>query len=80
MEGVDIVLVGAEAVVENGGIINKLGTYQLSIVARSLNKARKLFDSFALPLLTALPLAFLCCGGEFQVYAHLSSESAGSGV
>lgn len=24
---VDLVLVGAEAVVENGGVINKLGTY-----------------------------------------------------
>jgi len=27
--GVDMVLVGAEAVVENGGVINKLGTYQV---------------------------------------------------
>lgn len=26
---VDLVLVGAEAVVENGGVINKLGTYQV---------------------------------------------------
>lgn len=25
----DLVLVGAEAVVENGGVINKLGTYQV---------------------------------------------------
>lgn len=30
---VDLVLVGAEAVVENGGVINKLGTYQVCFVA-----------------------------------------------
>lgn len=31
---VDMILVGAEGVVENGGVINKLGTYQLAICAR----------------------------------------------
>ncbi|KAL6767098.1 hypothetical protein ACKKBG_A38570 [Auxenochlorella protothecoides x Auxenochlorella symbiontica] len=35
MEKVDMVLVGAEAVVENGGVINKLGTYQIAIAARA---------------------------------------------
>lgn len=30
-----MVLVGAEAVVENGGVINKLGTYQIAIAARA---------------------------------------------
>lgn len=34
MESVDIVLVGAEGVVENGGIVNKLGTYGLAICAK----------------------------------------------
>lgn len=34
---VDMVLVGAEAVVESGGIVNKLGTYQIAVVARSRN-------------------------------------------
>ncbi|KAI7843881.1 hypothetical protein COHA_002427 [Chlorella ohadii] len=34
MERVDLVLVGAEAVVENGGVINKLGTYQVAIAAK----------------------------------------------
>ena len=38
MEQVDLCLVGAEGVMENGGIINKLGTFQLSIVAKALNK------------------------------------------
>lgn len=28
---VDLVLVGAEGIVENGGVINKLGTYQASL-------------------------------------------------
>ncbi|KAL6756073.1 hypothetical protein V8C86DRAFT_125810 [Haematococcus lacustris] len=38
LERVDMVLVGAEAVVENGGIINKLGTYQIAICAKAVNK------------------------------------------
>jgi len=38
MEKVDIVIVGAEGVVENGGIINKIGTYGMAIVAKTLNK------------------------------------------
>ncbi len=32
MDQVDLVLVGAEAVVENGGIMNKIGTYQVCAV------------------------------------------------
>lgn len=31
---VDMVLVGADAVVENGGIINKLGTYGIALAAQ----------------------------------------------
>lgn len=38
MEKADLVLVGAEAVTENGGIISKIGTYQLAIVAKALKK------------------------------------------
>lgn len=34
---VDMVLVGAEGVVESGGIINKIGTYTLAIAAKSHN-------------------------------------------
>ena len=34
----DLVLVGAEGVVENGGVINKLGTYQIALCAKALNK------------------------------------------
>ena len=34
---VDLVLVGAEGVVENGGVINKLGTYNIAIAAKAHN-------------------------------------------
>ena len=35
MERVDLVLVGAEAIVESGGVVNSIGTYQLGIVAKA---------------------------------------------
>jgi len=38
MQKVDFCLVGAEGVIENGGIVNQIGTYQLAIVAKSFNK------------------------------------------
>lgn len=54
MEKVDLVIVGAEGVVESGGIINKvsrtqcvyvlsititqIGTYQIAVMAKALNK------------------------------------------
>eukprot|EP01116_Phalansterium_solitarium_P001424 TRINITY_DN11220_c0_g1_i1.p1 TRINITY_DN11220_c0_g1~~TRINITY_DN11220_c0_g1_i1.p1 ORF type:complete len:295 (+),score=79.36 TRINITY_DN11220_c0_g1_i1:32-886(+) len=38
MDQVDLVLVGSEGIVENGGIINKVGTYQMALVASALNK------------------------------------------
>lgn len=38
METIDLVLIGAEGIVENGGIINKVGTYQISIIAHEFKK------------------------------------------
>lgn len=38
MAHVDVVMLGAEAVVENGGLLAKVGTFQLSIVAKSFKK------------------------------------------
>lgn len=35
MQRVDLCLVGAEGVVESGGVVNMLGTYQLAIVAKA---------------------------------------------
>lgn len=34
---VSMVMVGAEGVVENGGIVNKLGTYQIATCAKAQN-------------------------------------------
>lgn len=38
LEEVDMVLTGAEAVVESGGFINKIGTYQMTLLARVIGK------------------------------------------
>lgn len=38
MEKADLVIVGAEGVVENGGIINKIGTNQMAVCAKAQNK------------------------------------------
>jgi len=38
MEGVDLCLVGSEGVMENGGIVNKIGTYQIAIIAHALKR------------------------------------------
>lgn len=33
-----MVLAGADGAVESGGIINMMGTYQIALVAKSMNK------------------------------------------
>ncbi|XP_021935686.1 translation initiation factor eIF-2B subunit alpha isoform X2 [Zootermopsis nevadensis] len=38
MEQVDMVMVGAEGVVESGGIINKVGSYTMAVCAREMKK------------------------------------------
>ncbi|WWC87699.1 uncharacterized protein L201_002591 [Kwoniella dendrophila CBS 6074] len=38
MERVDMVLVGSEAVVESGGLVSSVGTYQVALVAKSMGK------------------------------------------
>lgn len=38
MDEVDMVFVGADGVVESGGIINMMGTYQIALVAHSMHK------------------------------------------
>ena len=35
MRRVDLVLVGAEAVAESGGVVNKLGTYTVALAAKA---------------------------------------------
>ncbi|CAJ0599758.1 unnamed protein product [Cylicocyclus nassatus] len=39
MERIDMVVVGAEGVMETGGIINKIGTLNVAICAKTMNKA-----------------------------------------
>lgn len=38
MDNVDFVLVGSEAVVESGGLINAVGSNQMAIIAKAANK------------------------------------------
>lgn len=38
LQTIDMVIVGAEGVVETGGIISRLGTYQIGLLAKSFNK------------------------------------------
>jgi translation initiation factor eIF-2B subunit alpha len=38
MDKIDCVFVGAEAVLENGGIVNKVGTFTLALCAKQFNK------------------------------------------
>ncbi|KAL7413829.1 hypothetical protein BDY24DRAFT_434646 [Mrakia frigida] len=38
MDRVDVVLVGSEAVVESGGLVAGLGTYQIALLAKALSK------------------------------------------
>ncbi|OQR89827.1 translation initiation factor eIF-2B subunit alpha [Thraustotheca clavata] len=38
MEKVDMVIVGAEGVVENGGIVNKIGTFSCAMIAHAMKK------------------------------------------
>ncbi|TMW65526.1 hypothetical protein Poli38472_008168 [Pythium oligandrum] len=38
MEQVDMVIVGAEGVVENGGIVNSIGTYSSAVIAKAMKK------------------------------------------
>jgi translation initiation factor 2B subunit (eIF-2B alpha/beta/delta family) len=38
MDEIDMVFVGADGVVESGGIINMMGTFQIALVAHSMNK------------------------------------------
>lgn len=38
MDKVDFVLVGSEAVVESGGLVNAVGSNQIAIIARAAHK------------------------------------------
>jgi len=38
MESIDMLLLGAEGVMETGGVLNKIGTLTMAICARQMNK------------------------------------------
>ena len=38
MDSVDMIMIGAEAVVENGGVINRIGTYGIALIAKAFLK------------------------------------------
>ena len=38
MQDVDCVFVGADCVLENGGIVNRIGTFTAALCAKSFNK------------------------------------------
>ena len=52
---VDAIFVGCEAVVENGGIINKIGTFTLALVAKTFQKPFYVFTE-SLKFLKEYPL------------------------
>lgn len=55
MPSVDSVFVGCEAVVENGGIINKIGTFTLALVAKTFQKPFYVFTE-SLKFIKEFPL------------------------
>ena len=38
MPKVDIVMLGAEALAENGGLVNFIGSYQMALIAKAADK------------------------------------------
>lgn len=68
MEKVDMVLVGAEGVVESGGIINFLGTYQAALVARSMNKPVYVAAESYKVLVQMMRLINVCIGKKFEAH------------
>ena len=55
MHQVDCVFVGAEAVLENGGIVNRVGTFTIALCAKSYNKPFYVFAE-SLKFLKFFPL------------------------
>lgn len=56
IENIDFVVVGAEAVMENGGIINRIGTHNLAIISKAFNTPFYVFAE-SLKFLRFFPLS-----------------------
>jgi len=55
MPKIDCVFVGCEAVVENGGIINKIGTFTIALCAKTFQKPFYVFTE-SLKFMKEFPL------------------------
>ena len=55
MPMIDCIFVGCEAVVENGGIINKIGTFTIALVAQTFQKPFYVFTE-SLKFMKEFPL------------------------
>ncbi len=76
MGKVDMVLVGAQGVVENGGVLNKMGTLQVAIVAKSYNKPLYVAsESYKFARIFPLDQADLSWPGATRVPDDISDES-----
>lgn len=82
LDKVDLCLVGAEGVVETGGVVNKVGTLQIAMVAKALNvpvyvavESYKFARSF--PLTARDIHELISCGGGGGGQGH-GSESSGA--
>ena len=74
MADVDCILMGAEGVVESGGIVNKIGSYTISLCAKELNKpVYVLCESFKFVRL--YPLGQMDLPDEFKFFASTLRES-----
>jgi translation initiation factor eIF-2B subunit alpha len=58
MPKVDCIFVGCEAVLENGGIVNKIGTFTVALCARTFQKPFYVFTE-SLKFMKEFPLQFV---------------------
>mmetsp|Transcript_15340 Transcript_15340/g.11153 ORF Transcript_15340/g.11153 Transcript_15340/m.11153 type:complete len:80 (-) Transcript_15340:149-388(-) len=57
IQSVDCIFVGCEGVMENGGIINKLGTYTIALCAKTFQKPFYVFTE-SLKFIKEFPLNY----------------------
>lgn len=74
MEKVDFVLVGSEAVVESGGLINAVGSNQIAIIARAANKPfYALAERLVVPMLKSVKVTDTQTLHQLQISPFVSS-------
>ena len=72
MDKVDFVLVGSEAVVESGGLINATGSNQIAIIAKHANKPfYALAERYVIS--SVLVDTFSCLQPQFQIPPPVST-------